>query len=450
LAYRRPDEADVAPLFEICRAKWRLGMYAVLATLDICVIALVHWLFQPHTGYRYLALQLVLYALLAAKLQGWGLTALRHPREGALRAAIAAATAPLILIALVFVFDRRELLTAGFALETFATVSSLFFARRIFAEGCRLLLDRRLTNEVVIVDGEPSLSSSQRGMVTAEALGIAPVASDPAMLNRIGQLLKNCDRVIIDTAADRRAAWLETLRGIDVDVEFTAAELDNSRPFELRTINGQFTLLVRRGALRPALRVQKRLFDVVFASAALLMLAPLMLVLAAAICIDTPGPILFRQRRVGRGNRHFTIFKFRTMHHGRVDVLGTRSTARDDDRVTRMGAFMRRTSLDELPQLLNVFAGDMSIVGPRPHALGSRAGDQLFWDVDALYWERHAIKPGMTGLAQIRGFRGATNETSDITQRLRSDIEYIANWSLMSDITIVLRTVGVVIHDKAY
>jgi lipopolysaccharide/colanic/teichoic acid biosynthesis glycosyltransferase len=132
------------------------------------------------------------------------------------------------------------------------------------------------------------------------------------------------------------------------------------------------------------------------------------------------------------------------------DANGDRSTGRQDDRITRVGDLLRRTSLDELPQFLNVLVGDMSVVGPRPHAIGSRAEDALFWDIDSRYWHRHAVKPGLTGLAQIRGFRGATEIKSDLSNRLQSDLEYIAEWSLVTDIRIVLRTFSVLFHRNAF
>ena len=118
--------------------------------------------------------------------------------------------------------------------------------------------------------------------------------------------------------------------------------------------------------------------------------------------------------------------------------------------MTRVGRFIRATSLDELPQLFNVLAGDMSLVGPRPHALGSLAGLELFWDVDQRYWHRHALKPGITGLAQVRGFRGATLQRDDLVNRLQADLEYFEGWSIWRDIGIMLATFRVVVHRNAY
>lgn len=138
------------------------------------------------------------------------------------------------------------------------------------------------------------------------------------------------------------------------------------------------------------------------------------------------------------------------MRTDREDSAGSRSASQTDDRVTRVGRLIRRTSIDELPQLFNVLKGDMSLVGPRPHALGSQAYDKLFWEVDGRYWQRHALKPGLTGLAQIRGLRGATDRESDLQQRLNADLEYVDGWSPWRDIGILLRTLRVVVHPRAF
>jgi len=209
-------------------------------------------------------------------------------------------------------------------------------------------------------------------------------------------------------------------------------------------------LRVSIGPLGMRARVTKRLFDIAFAGTALVLLSPLLVIVAAAILIEDGSPVLFVQRRVGRANRFFQMYKFRSMATGRSDHDGHNSTKRGDERITRVGAFIRRTSIDELPQLFNVLKGEMAIVGPRPHALGSQAGEKLFWEIDERYWERHALKPGLTGLAQIRGFRGATDQETDLTDRLQADLEYLDGWSLARDIQIVFSTLRVLVHDQAY
>ncbi|WP_097063401.1 sugar transferase [Sphingomonas guangdongensis] len=147
---------------------------------------------------------------------------------------------------------------------------------------------------------------------------------------------------------------------------------------------------------------------------------------------------------------HVKVLKFRSMRAESSDATGTRSASRDDDRITRVGRIIRKTSIDELPQLFNVLLGDMSLVGPRPHALGSLAGDQLFWQVDETYWLRHQLKPGITGLAQVRGHRGATLERVDLVARLQSDMEYIHRWDIWRDIVILANTLKVVLHRNAF
>jgi lipopolysaccharide/colanic/teichoic acid biosynthesis glycosyltransferase len=189
----------------------------------------------------------------------------------------------------------------------------------------------------------------------------------------------------------------------------------------------------------------KRVIDTIGAALLIAILAIPMLLIAAAIRLDSPGPILFRQRRTGIGNVPFETLKFRTMQHraglhraGRLGAL--RQTCRHDPRVTRVGAALRRTSLDELPQLFNVLRGEMSLVGPRPHAPGTCAGGKPFELVTPRYPARHEVRPGMTGLAQVRGLRGETESEEKLLQRVEADLEYIENWSLWLDLTILMRT----------
>jgi polysaccharide biosynthesis protein PslA len=213
---------------------------------------------------------------------------------------------------------------------------------------------------------------------------------------------------------------------------------------------GHGWLRVSVGPLGMRARAVKRLFDVVVASASLLLLSPIMVAVAIAIKLEDGGPILFRQQRVGRGNQFFTMWKFRSMRLAASDHAGHRSTAPDDQRVTRVGRLIRRTSIDELPQLANVLRGDMSVVGPRPHALASLAGDKLFWEIDGRYWQRHALRPGLTGLAQVRGLRGSTAEEIDLAARLDADLEYVDGWSLWRDCAIAWGTLRVLVHEHAY
>lgn len=194
-------------------------------------------------------------------------------------------------------------------------------------------------------------------------------------------------------------------------------------------------------------RVLKRSLDIAVASTALFVLAPLMTVVAVWIKLDSPGPVIFKQNRRGFSGRQFRILKFRSMtvcENGDT-ILQAR---RGDMRVTRIGAFIRKTSIDELPQLLNVLRGEMSLVGPRPHAL---AHDDFYSQLIASYASRHHVKPGLTGWAQVNGLRGETPQVSDMEARVAKDLWYIDNWSILLDIKIILRTVVCVLADrKAY
>ena len=190
----------------------------------------------------------------------------------------------------------------------------------------------------------------------------------------------------------------------------------------------------------------KRAEDIFLALLALAVFAVPMVIVAVTIRLDSPGPALFRQRRTGFNNRDFEMLKFRTMQHRFADADGSRQAVHDDPRITRVGFFLRRTSLDELPQIFNALAGDMSIVGPRPHAPGTRVGGRLFDEVVADYASRHRVRPGLTGLAQVRGLRGPTDTEDRLARRIDSDLEYIERWSLWLDLKVLLRTAIVVVR----
>ncbi len=187
--------------------------------------------------------------------------------------------------------------------------------------------------------------------------------------------------------------------------------------------------------------VLKWLFDKVVGSAMLVLLAPLMLAVAAAVKLTSKGPVLFRQKRYGFNNELIEVFKFRSMYADMTDASAAKLVTRDDPRVTPVGRFIRRTSLDELPQLFNVvFKGDLSLVGPRPHAVHAKAEERLYDEVVDGYFARHRVKPGITGLAQIKGWRGETDTEEKIQKRVEYDLQYIENWSIWSDVAILAMT----------
>lgn len=189
----------------------------------------------------------------------------------------------------------------------------------------------------------------------------------------------------------------------------------------------------------------KSIEDRVLAIFILALIWPLLLVIAIAIKLDTPGPVFFRQPREGFNNRPFRVYKFRSMFHNRAQVDQIDQASRRDPRVTRVGRILRATSLDELPQLFNVLQGDMSLVGPRPHAPSTRAGGKLFSEVVSSYAARHKVKPGITGWAQVCGWRGETDTEEKLIKRFEHDLYYIENWSILFDFYILLRTAAALV-----
>jgi exopolysaccharide biosynthesis polyprenyl glycosylphosphotransferase len=191
----------------------------------------------------------------------------------------------------------------------------------------------------------------------------------------------------------------------------------------------------------PLLLAAKRTIDIVGAGCGLLVFAPLFVAIAVAIKLTSRGPVFFKQKRYGYHNRRFWIYKFRTMYVHLGDSRGTTQTTANDPRITPLGRILRKSSLDELPQLINVFKGDMSLVGPRPHVPGMLAGGILYEELTPYYFQRHNMRPGITGLAQVSGFRGSTAAPLSAIERLDHDLRYIETWSLWQDVSIIARTV---------
>ncbi len=210
-------------------------------------------------------------------------------------------------------------------------------------------------------------------------------------------------------------------------------------------IGTTFTVELQRAPLSHAEQTLKRIFDVATAAAMLVLLSPLLLITALLIKLDSRGPVLFRQKRNGFNGREFLIYKFRSM---RVLENGERirQATRNDPRVTRLGKWLRRTSIDELPQLFNVLLGDMSLVGPRPHAI---AHNNEYQTVVSNYAFRNHVKPGITGWAQVNGFRGETQTVDMMARRVEYDLWYINHWSPWLDLRIIVRTMLMVARQPA-
>jgi Undecaprenyl-phosphate glucose phosphotransferase len=230
----------------------------------------------------------------------------------------------------------------------------------------------------------------------------------------------------------------ETFLSLPVEIHLGPERiLHKFEEVELAKVGPLASLQLTRMPLSRAEVVQKRLFDLLFASLALLAMTPLLIAVAILIKLDSPGPIFFVQRRYGFNQQPFRIIKFRTMR-ALEDGAVVLQARRDDPRLTRIGRWLRRWNIDEIPQLFNVLTGDMSLVGPRPHAV---AHDHDYEQRISLYARRHNVKPGITGWAQINGYRGEIDSDDKIRKRVEHDLFYIDNWSLWLDLKIIARTV---------
>jgi exopolysaccharide biosynthesis polyprenyl glycosylphosphotransferase len=393
----------------------------------------------------------------AANNRAYSIRALQRPAYGAMKVAEALAYAIAVAIALLFfakasVQFSRQIFAMGTVLAVaFAVIGRLALGVRIHRK-----YKGELINRLVIVDGVHMLDdydyrpSAGEVVLSAVQLGIGSKDNDPSSLDRLGHALSGCDGVVVLCSASKRAKWSDVLKFAAVNVEIVTPELDQFQAIRLGDFNGHRTLQVNARPLDIRACALKRSLDLVVAVSALILFAPLMALIATATLVESGRPIFFRQRRVGKNNRMFDVLKFRSFAQAHSDPAGERSTSRGDQRMTSVGRFIRRTSVDELPQLFNVIAGDMSIVGPRPHALGSTAEDALFWNIDPRYFHRHAVKPGMTGLAQVRGYRGATIRRGDLTNRLQSDLEYLCGWTIWRDLKIIVATFAVILHPNAF
>jgi Undecaprenyl-phosphate glucose phosphotransferase len=260
------------------------------------------------------------------------------------------------------------------------------------------------------------------------------------------------DKIIIALphhAEERLLSILQRLKQLPVDIalapDLVGFRIPDSATAEMAGL--QMRSLAQR-PLRASQRFIKDVFDRTLAGLLLLLLAPLLLMLALGVKLSGSGPIFFRQERHGLGNRVFEVLKFRTMRTEMHDLGGRRQAERNDPRVTAFGAILRRTSLDELPQLINVLRGDMSLVGPRPLPLQMRVDDRLNYEIVAEYAFRHRVKPGITGLAQVKGHRGAVNTADALRSRIACDLYYIDHWSLWLDLKILAMTSAVCVLGK--
>jgi len=263
-------------------------------------------------------------------------------------------------------------------------------------------------------------------------------------------LCRGCvDEVVIAIPSHASGRILELVRRFHpfaVSLRVLAPDgYENLQVLDSRRFGDIGTFRVMGKPLDEVAALVKRVEDVVIAVFCLLLILPLLLVIALSIKLDSRGPVLFTQKRLGANNLPFNLLKFRSMYVEQADPLGNQLTRAGDPRITRVGRFLRMTSMDELPQLINVLKGEMSLVGPRPHALAASAAGISYARAITEYPIRHRVKPGITGWAQVNGWRGETTTIEQIRRRVEHDLYYVENWSLSFDLLILGRTVFAVL-----
>lgn len=437
----------------------RLRGYVILAIGDVLALAssflTANYLYlrdfsSPH-GLTMLTAVLPIYLILAAYNKAYSGLTLENPRVGCLYAAQTFLwTAAAVLFFAYFLKAGDQFSRIVFTVGGAGSIVLICAIRMALARPLLRMLGGTPFTTIVIRDGVDYAPVPHEIVVTAEEIGFDPETQDPYLYHAFATTAGSADRLIIACPQSRYSAWSAVLKSLSVDGEILTDQHHEVGILGIGRHGSRQTLVVSVEPLHLRQRIFKRAFDLAFAGVALVLLSPLLVLVAIAVRLETPGSVFFLQDRIGRDNRIFRMYKFRSMHVASCDSNATQLTQRGDARVTRVGAFIRARSLDELPQLLNVLNGTMSVVGPRPHAIAAKAGDLLYWHADDRYRFRHSIKPGLTGLAQVRGFRGATERVEDLSNRLSADLEYLSQWSIARDIWIILQTFGVLRHSNAY
>lgn len=431
-----------------------LGDCALIGTVAILIGADDLWGFQVGDGGKLLVAAVPLYLFVAWACGAYRLETLRKGSASSLRALVSLSIACCLSFFAIFSVGPSAFLEQGGLIAPFAAAAPGLAALR-WGVGTWLLSNGRNIEPDIILLGDDSVRTNQdRGATTqidVRANAWRPLADSPSFLDDLSRTVGRADRIVLSfRTVEERLEWGRLMSDIGLRVEVLEPQLAEMKPLALGHLGSTPTLVISRDPLTIEERMMKRAFDLVLVGLVMPVALPLACILALLVRLDSPGPVLFVQKRIGVNNRYFSCLKFRTMRADLADEAGKHLTERNDPRITRIGSFLRRTSLDELPQLWNVLKGDMSIVGPRPHALGASAGGALYWEAVQGYWRRHSVKPGLTGLAQIRGYRGPTETISEIENRVAADLEYINSWSLWLDIKILFRTVKVLVHQNAF
>jgi Undecaprenyl-phosphate glucose phosphotransferase len=445
-----------------------LSEFAILNIVAACVYAFyVEGVLNAEQFPRYAAVSLIGGGLVVAGQYFSGLYTvdmMYKLRTQLVRTILSVCVAGSVMLIFGFLLQISAAYSRTWGMLWFATSMINLIAFRCFlaVQVGRLAEAGRLARNVIFVasgDGSDRLLNflSERGRTEMRVLGIftdKPEEQLPEIAGYpvLGQLddLWLCVR---DFPVDE---VLIALPWDDADRVRSALSCISMLPVEARLMLGALAYALPRTAVcqvagMPMLAVSgrplfgfnaflKRAEDIVLVTPLLLLLGPLMILTAIAIKLDSPGPVFFRQQRFGLNNRPFSILKFRSMYVDQGDASGRQRTVWGDSRITRLGRFLRRSSIDELPQLLNVLVGDMSLIGPRAHPVSMMAGDKLYHEAVRSYIARHRVRPGITGWAQINGLRGEVDTLEKAKRRVELDLNYIENWSLMLDLEILIRT----------
>ena len=370
-----------------------------------------------------------------------------------------------IIAAGVFVSKAGESFSRVWLISWFVVGLCFAMSIRFFTAALLRFFNKQgqFNRRAVLVGGNKPIANSVNALKTANDIGLSLVGffddrederspAEVSGLRKLGNIdelvnfarTTRIDVIIITipfTAESRLLSILNRLWVLPVDIRISAAEQKlRYRPRAYSYIANLPCLDVFDRPLGDWGPFVKAVEDKLIALLALIALAPFFVAIAAAVKFDSKGPVLFKQKRYGFNNELIEVYKFRSMYTDMTDANAAQLVTKGDPRVTRVGRFIRRTSLDELPQLLNVIKGELSLVGPRPHATKAKAGDRLYEHVVDGYFARHKVKPGMTGWAQINGWRGETDTPEKIQNRVEHDLHYIENWSLTFDLYILAKT----------
>ena len=352
---------------------------------------------------------------------------------------VAAASIALCLTQIAWMLILERLRVLGQLTPNLIIVGGTASAQRLIRRALR-------TRDVNIL----GVFDDRRDRVGPEVCGVPVLGKTSDLIDH--RILPYVDRIVITVppkASARIAQLLERLAPIPNPISLLLDGEDDETEAKAVGRIADFDLMHVAGAAeRSGYLAAKRALDLTLSIAGLVILAPLMAAVALAIRLDSPGPIFFRQRRHGYMNEEFLVWKFRSMRTEATDHKAARQVTANDDRITRVGKFIRKTSLDELPQILNIITGEMSIVGPRPHAIGMLSGGAEASKLVATYAHRHRIKPGLTGWAAVNGSRGPVDTAEDVRRRVALDLEYVERQSFWLDVSIILRTAPCLLGDS--